>query len=62
MDDAALVLQASGCTEAMVLNTGNNVAAICRNERSEDLFELLNKPASKGLEPSVGNGLAIVVK
>jgi len=62
MDDAALVLQASGCTEAMVLNTGNNVAAICRNERSEDLFELLNKPANKGLEPSVGNGLAIVVK
>lgn len=62
MDDAALVLQASGCSEAMVLNTGNNVAAICRNERSEDLFELLNKPADKGFEPSVGNGLAIVVK
>ena len=61
-NDAALLLQASGCTEGMILNTGNNVAAVRRNERSEDLFELLNKPANKGLEPAVGNALAIVVK
>lgn len=61
-NDLALLMKACGADAAMTLDKGANVSAILRNERSESLFELIGKPGNKGLEPAVGNGLAVVVK
>ncbi len=60
--DLATLMKACGAYAAMTLDKGANVSAVWRNERSESIFELLNKPSNKGLEPAVANGLAVVVK
>lgn len=60
--DLATLMKACGAYTAITLDKGANVSAIWRNERSESIFELLNKPSNKGLEPAVANGLAVVVK
>ena len=59
-NDMALLMKSCGAHEAMSLSSGNPVTAIWRNERSSSLFELLNKPANKGLESEISNGLVIV--
>lgn len=61
-NDLALLMKACGASAAMTLDSGASVSAILRNERSENIFELLNRPSNKGLEPAVANGLAVVVK
>lgn len=58
--DMAKILKGCGASDAMTLNTGNNVTAFVRNENSDELFEVINKPSNMGLEAAVGNGLVIV--
>lgn len=59
-NDLALLMKGCGATDAIVLNSGNNVTAVWRNERSQNLFDLLNKPAAKGVEAEIAGGLIIV--
>lgn len=59
-DDMAMLMKGCGAYNALTLNSGQNVTAVWRNERLGTLFDLLNKPANKGLEAPVANGLAIV--
>lgn len=58
--DLANLMKGCGASDAIVLNTGNNVTAVWRNERSENLFDLLNKPSAKGVEAEIAGGLLIV--
>ena len=58
--DLANLMKGCGASDAVVLNTGNNVTAVWRNERSENLFDLLNKPSAKGVEAEIAGGLLIV--
>ena len=58
--DLALLMKGCGADDAVVLNSGNNVTAVWRNERSQDLFDLLNKPAAKGVEAEIAGGILIV--
>lgn len=58
--DLALLMKGCGATDAMTLASGNNVTAVWRNMRSENLFDLLNKPANKGVEAPIAGGILIV--
>jgi len=59
-DDLALLMKSCGAYNAISLSSGAPVTAIWRNERLITLFELLNKPANKGVAAEISNGLAIV--
>ena len=59
-NDLALLMKGCGASDALALNAGNTVTAVWRNMRSEDLFDLLNKPANKGVEAPVAGGILIV--
>lgn len=59
-DDMAALMKGCGAHNALTLNSGQYVTAVWRNERLSTLFDLLNKPANKGLEAPIANGLAIV--
>ena len=59
-NDLALLMKGCGATDAMALTSGNAVTAVWRNMRSADLFDLLNKPANKGVEETVAAGILIV--
>ena len=58
--DLALLMKGCGAYNALALNSGNPVTAIWRNMRSADIFDLLNKPANKGVEAEVAGGILIV--
>lgn len=62
LGDLGRVMKACGATEAMSLDSGNNVTAFRRDEMSDDLFLLLNRPSNNGLEAPVGNTLLILQK
>ncbi len=59
-NDLALLMKGCGAYNALALNSGNPVTAIWRNMRSADIFDLLNKPANKGVEAEVAGGILIV--
>ena len=59
-NDLALLMKRCGAYNALALNAGNTVTAVWRNMRSENLFDLLNKPANKGVEVPVSGGILIV--
>lgn len=59
-EELAYVLKGCGASNAMALNTGNDVTAFARNEDSLDLFEVVNRPSNMGIEAEVGNGLVIL--
>lgn len=59
-DDMAALMKGCGADDALVLNSGQAVTAVWRNERLATLFGLLNKPSNKGLEAPLASGLAIV--
>ena len=59
-DDMAALMKGCGAHNALTLNSGQTVTAVWRNERLSTLFDLLNKPANKGIEAPIANGLAIV--
>ena len=59
-NDLALLMKGCGAYNALALNAGNTVTAVWRNMRSENLFDLLNKPANKGVEAPVSGGILIV--
>jgi exopolysaccharide biosynthesis protein len=59
-NDLALLMKGCGAYNALALNAGNTVTAVWRNMRSENLFDLLNKPANKGVEAPVAGGILIV--
>lgn len=59
-NDLALLMKGCGAHDAITLNSGNQVTAIWRNMRSADLFDLLNKPANKGVQEPVSGGILIV--
>lgn len=59
-NDLALLMKGCGASDALALNAGNTVTAVWRNMRSENLFDLLNKPANKGVEAPVAGGIIIV--
>ena len=58
--DMANLMKGCGASNAMILNTGNNVTAFGRDEDSIDIFNVINKPSNKGLEAPIGNGLVIL--
>ena len=58
--DLALLMKGCGAHNALALASGNNVTAVWRNMRSADLFDLLNKPANKGVEAPIAGGILIV--
>jgi hypothetical protein len=58
--DLALLMKGCGAYDALALASGNPVTAVWRNMRSADLFDLLNKPANKGVEEPVAGGILIV--
>lgn len=62
MGDLGRVLKACGATDAMALDSGDNVTAFWRDEMSDELFLLLNIPSNNGLENPVGNTLLILQK
>lgn len=62
LGDLGRVLKACGATDAMALDSGNNVTAFWRDDMSEELFRLLNRPSNNGLEAPVGNTLLILQK
>lgn len=59
-NDLALLMKGCGAHDALALASGNNVTAVWRNMRSENLFDLLNKPANKGVEAPIAGGILIV--
>lgn len=59
-NDLALLMKGCGAHDALALASGNNVTAVWRNMRSEYLFDLLNKPANKGVETPIAGGILIV--
>ena len=59
-NDLALLMKGCGAHDALALASGNNVTAVWRNMRSEYLFDLLNKPANKGVEAPIAGGILIV--
>ena len=59
-NDLALLIKGCGAHDALAISSGNNVTAVWRNMRSENLFDLLNKPANKGVEAPVAGGILIV--
>ena len=59
-DDMAALMKGCGAHNSMTLCSSQNVTAVWRNERLSTLFDLLNKPANKGIESPIANGLAIV--
>ena len=59
-NDLALLMKGCGAHNAIALNSGNQVTAVWRNMRSADLFDLLNKPANKGVEAPIAGGILIV--
>ncbi len=59
-NDLALLMKGCGAYDALALASGNPVTAVWRNMRSADLFDLLNKPANKGVEEPVAGGILIV--
>lgn len=62
MGDLGRVLKACGATDAIALDSGDNVTAFRRDEMSDELFLLLNRPSNNGLETPVGNTLLILQK
>lgn len=58
--DLALLMKGCGVSDAIALGSGNSVTAVWRNIRSEALFDLLNKPANKGVQAGVAGGIVIV--
>lgn len=58
--DLARLMKGCGAHDAIVLTSGNAVTAVWRNIRSEYLFDLLNKPADKGVEAEIAGGIVIV--
>lgn len=58
--DLARLMKGCGAHNSIVLSSGNNVTAVWRNIRSENLFDLLNKPADKGVEAEIAGGIAII--
>ena len=58
--DMAALMKGCGAHDALTLTSGQLVTAVWRNERLASLFDLLNKPANKGVEAPLANGLAIV--
>lgn len=58
--DLATLMKGCGAHNALALASGNNVTAVWRNMRSANLFDLLNKPANKGVEASIAGGILIV--
>lgn len=62
LGDLGRVLKACGATDAISLDSGDNVTAFWRDEMSDDLFLLLNRPSNNGLEIPVGNTLLILQK
>ena len=59
-NDLALLMKGCGAHNALAISSGNNVTAVWRNMRSENLFDLLNKPANKGVEAPIAGGILIV--
>lgn len=59
-NDLALLMKGCGAHDALAISSGNNVTAVWRNMRSENLFDLLNKPANKGIEMPIAGGILIV--
>ena len=59
-NDLALLMKGCGAYNALALASGNNVTAVWRNMRSANLFDLLNKPANKGVEAAIAGGILIV--
>lgn len=59
-NDLALLMKGCGAHNALAISSGNNVTAVWRNMRSENLFDLLNKPANKGVETPIAGGILIV--
>lgn len=59
-NDLALLIKGCGAHDALAISSGNNVTAVWRNMRSENLFDLLNKPANKGIEMPIAGGILIV--
>jgi hypothetical protein len=59
-NDLALLMKGCGAHNALALESGNNVTAVWRNMRSANLFDLLNKPANKGVEAAIAGGILIV--
>lgn len=59
-NDLALLMKGCGAHNAVALASGNNVTAVWRNMRSANLFDLLNKPANKGVEAAIAGGILIV--
>lgn len=59
-NDLALLMKGCGAHNALALASGNNVTAVWRNMRSANLFDLLNKPANKGVEAAIAGGILIV--
>jgi exopolysaccharide biosynthesis protein len=59
-NDLALLMKGCGAHDALAISSGNNVTAVWRNMRSENLFDLLNKPANKGVEAPIAGGILIV--
>lgn len=59
-NDLALLMKGCGAHDALAISSGNNVTAVWRNMRSENLFDLLNKPANKGVETPIAGGILIV--
>ena len=59
-NDLALLMKGCGAHNALALASGNNVSAVWRNMRSANLFDLLNKPANKGVEAAIAGGILIV--
>lgn len=59
-NDLALLMKGCGAHDALAISSGNNVTAVWRNMRSENLFDLLNKPANKGVEMPIAGGILIV--
>ena len=58
--DLARLMKGCGAHDAIALTSGNAVTAVWRNIRSEYLFDLLNKPADKGVEAEIAGGIVIV--
>ena len=58
--DLARLMKGCGAHDAIALTSGNAVTAVWRNIRSENLFDLLNKPADKGVEAEIAGGIVIV--
>lgn len=59
-NDLALLMKGCGAHNALAISSGNNVTSVWRNMRSENLFDLLNKPANKGVEAPIAGGILIV--